>query len=33
MFRYISEDKLDNELRLNSAIDFLLKQPPGKVNK
>jgi len=29
LVRYISEDKLDNELRLNSAIDFLLKQPPG----
>lgn len=26
---YIVQDKLDSELRLNAAIDFLLKQPPG----
>ena len=29
LVKYICQDKLDNELRLNAAIDFLLKQPPG----
>jgi len=26
---YICQDKLDNELRLSAAIDFMLKLPPG----
>ena len=26
---YICQDKLDTEQRLNAAIEFLLKQPPG----
>ena len=29
LVRLVCEDKLDNELRLNAAIDFLLKTPPG----
>ena len=29
LVRLICEDKLDNELRLNAAIDFLIKAPPG----
>ena len=29
LVRLICEDKLDNELRLNAAMDFLIKVPPG----
>merc|ERR1719210_7694 len=26
---YVCQDKIDSELRLAAAVDFLLKQPPG----
>jgi len=26
---YVCQDKVDSELRLAAAVDFLLKQPPG----
>lgn len=29
LVRLICEDKVDNELRLSAAIDFLIKAPPG----
>jgi len=30
LVEYICDDKISNELRLNAAIDYLLKIPPGK---